>query len=71
MYSIRKCDEIHAGTNALLEAVKRGGSYHMVELLVAGAAPTIPGFIGITALDEARWCVKFGTPSKDEAAKNF
>lgn len=65
-------DEIHAGTNALLEAVKRGGSYEMVALLVnAGADPTIPGFMGITALSEARRCVKFSTPSKEEALKVF
>lgn len=48
-------DEIHIGTNALIEAVKRGGSYEMIELLVnAGANPTITGWMGITALDEAR-----------------
>lgn len=52
-------DEIHIGTNALLEAVKRGGSYEMIELLVnAGADPTITGWMGITALDEARWRVE-------------
>lgn len=60
-------NEIHPGTNALLEAVKRGGSYEMVELLVnAGADPTITGFMGITSLDESRWRVKFSTPSKEE-----
>jgi ankyrin repeat protein len=65
-------DEIHPGTNALLEAVKRGGSYEMVELLVnAGANPTITGCMGSTALDEARWRVKFSTPSKEEALKLF
>lgn len=69
---VNASDEIHAGTNALLEAVKRGGSYEMVELLVnAGANPTMPGFMGITAMSEACRCVKFGTPSQEEALKVF
>lgn len=71
-------DEIHAGTNALLEAVQRGGSYEMVELFVnAGADPTITGCMGITALSAARFEARWRAEGQEilslleEAAKKY
>lgn len=54
------CNEAKIGTTAIIEAV-RSGHPRIVELLLqAGADPTIPGWMAITAVDQAYYEIAGG-----------
>jgi ankyrin repeat protein len=58
-------DEDRIGNTALLEAV-RGGHIEIVSLLLrAGGDPTIPGWMAITAADQAHYEIEGGLESTE------
>lgn len=56
--------------NTVLRQIAQTGSYEMIKLLVdAGADPTIPGWMQITALDQARERVENSKKASPEAVE--